>query len=243
MYFDEHGNNACPTVVMLHGAFFVETYGRQYTVGEQYHLVVPHIKGFGKAASEIFETNAAIVELVELIEPFAPVYLIGFSLGAQLAFKLVSEYPAFFKRAIIVSPWLVNKSPVPDEILNANLKQLSQMKNRVFCKMIGIMNGMPRKQRNELADAMQLVSEETVMNCVDNHISFETVPHFEQCRVPVLAIAGSKENDDIKNSVRRMADTNVFCECQIWEKAGHNIPPVFHRRFNQAMTAFFGTDG
>lgn len=37
--------------------------------------------------------------------------LVGFSFGAQLAFRLVSEYEDLFEAAILVSPWL-NKQKV-----------------------------------------------------------------------------------------------------------------------------------
>lgn len=240
MYFDEHGNKENPTIVMLHGAFFVETYGRQYSLCDRFHMVIPHIKGFGKAAAETFTTKSAIIELEELIRGFAPVYLVGFSLGAQLGFKLLTERSELFRRAIIVSPWLVNKEVIPEEIMDANMKQLRQMKKRSFSHMIALINGMPKLQRTEFIDAMQLVSEKTVRNCVDNGISFDYVRGFEECKVPTLVIAGSKEQEDVVNSVKYMAEINACCNYEIWEKAAHNIPPVFAKRFNKKIVEFFG---
>ena len=48
MYYDEYGNKNNKIIVFLHGAYFVHSFGRQYTLAEKYHLVVPHITGFGK---------------------------------------------------------------------------------------------------------------------------------------------------------------------------------------------------
>lgn len=125
MHFIELGNIENPTIVMLHGAFFVDTFGRQYPLSDRYHIVIPHIKGFGKAANETFETKSAADELSEFISQYEkPVYLIGFSLGAQLAFKLVSENAELFNKAMVVSPFLVGKDNIPDKVRDENLKML-----------------------------------------------------------------------------------------------------------------------
>ena len=108
MKVEEYGKGNPKTIVMLHGANFVHTYGRQYPLSKEYHLVVPHIMGFGDHTEKVFDTEECIKELVDYIKSLnKKVMLVGFSLGAQLAFKLVSEYEALFDSAIIVSPWLI----------------------------------------------------------------------------------------------------------------------------------------
>ncbi|MBR4745027.1 MAG: alpha/beta hydrolase [Oscillospiraceae bacterium] len=240
MYFTEYGSRDLPTVVLLHGAFFVDSFGRQYPLSSRYHLVVPHIPGFGKAADETFETDKALGELKELISQFdAPVYLVGFSLGAQLAVRLIADAPEMVKKAIVISPLLMNKDRASGPLIEQNLKMLRSMKNKLNCKMIGLMNGMPKRSRAEFVESMQRVSEETVRNCVDNGISFESAAGFAGCGVPVLALAGEKEPEDIKNSVKQMSELNPLCTCEIWDKAAHNIPPVFAKRFNETMLSYF----
>lgn len=64
--------------------------------------------GYGKEADKIFDTDSQITELVSYIAGLnRKVLLVGFSLGAQIAFKLVAEHEELFKAAIIVSPWLI----------------------------------------------------------------------------------------------------------------------------------------
>ena len=243
MYYSEHGAGGLPTVILLHGAFFTEAFGRQYVLSDRYHLVVPHIKGFGRAAAETFTAQEAAAELKELAAGFGgPVYLIGFSLGAQLGFKLLAEAPSLFRKAILVSPWLLHKDDLPAAVLQENLKLLHQLQNPVSGRLIALANGLPKAARKEFAESMQLVSETTVRNCVDNGISIDTEPDFAACPVPMLALAGEKEPADIQASARRLAELNENCRCEIWEKAGHNIPPLFARRFNERVTAFFGAD-
>ena len=243
MYCSIHGERNSPTIILLHGAFFVDTFGRQYPLSDRYHMVVPHIPGFGKAAKETFEAETAADELKEFISQYEePVYLIGFSLGAQLAFKLLSESPELFKKAILVSPALTQKETIADETLNENLKMLRSMKNKFACKMIGLMNGLPKQARAEFVESMQLVTEETVRNCVDNRISFDTVGGFSECDVPVLALAGGKEQAAVIEGVKHMAEINAHCQYQIWDNAKHNIPPVFAKRFNETILSFFSSN-
>ncbi len=240
MYIEEYGNDNMPAVVMLHGAFFADSFGKQYSLADNYHLIIPHIKGFGRAANEIFTADEAIGELKEAIRKYAPVKLVGFSLGAQLAFRLVSEYPELFESAVIVSPWLMNKDNIPDKIIKGNLKMLSILKNRFICRIISLATKMPKDKANELTVSMKTISEKSVINCVDNKISFETQPEYANIKLPILAMAGSKESDDILNSVKTMERLNKNCKCEIIDKAKHNIPTAFSIPFNQRLIDFFG---
>lgn len=102
MKIEEYGKGNKKTIVMLHGAYFVHTFGRQYLLSKEYHIVVPHIMGFGDNTDRIFQTDECIKELVGYLKTLnKKVILVGFSLGAQIAFRLVSEYEEFFESAII----------------------------------------------------------------------------------------------------------------------------------------------
>lgn len=71
MKLEQYGVKNDKIIVMLHGANFVHCYGRQYALSKKYHLVVPHIMGFGDEADTVFDTEACIAELVELIKGFS----------------------------------------------------------------------------------------------------------------------------------------------------------------------------
>ena len=236
MKVEEYGKGNPKTIVMLHGANFVHTYGRQYPLSKEYHLVVPHIMGFGDHTEKVFDTEECIIELVDYIKSLnKKVMLVGFSLGAQLAFKLVSEYEALFDSAIIVSPWLIKGETLLTEIADLNKKQLRQLKNKFMCRIIGTMNGLPPKACKEFVLQMQNVSEETMHNVVYNGISLESVPQFMDVKIPVVALAGGKEQEEVHNSIRKMAEMNQNCRYEIWEKAAHNIPPLFAKKFNELI--------
>lgn len=123
-------------------------------------------------------------------------------------------------------------------MLELNVKQLKQLKNKFICGFTGMMNGLPHKQRKEFILQMQHVKEETVHNCVYNGITIESVSKFANVTIPMIALAGEKEQKEIHDSVIRMSELNSNCICKIWDKAGHNIPPLFAKRFNKLICSF-----
>lgn len=238
MKVEEYGKGNAKTIVMLHGAHLIHTFNRQYALSESYHIVVPHIMGFGDHTDRIFQTDECVKELADYIKSLnKKVMLVGFSLGAQLAFRLVAEYEELFESAIIVSPWLLKEEPLLSEIARMNSRQLRQLKNKCFCGFLGMMNGLPPKVCKAFVAQMQNVQEETVHNIVYNGITIDSVPKFADVKIPVIALAGAKEQDVVHKSVRRMAQINPNCRCEIWDKAAHNIPPLYAKRFNALICA------
>lgn len=232
---EEYGKENDKIIVMLHGANFVHSFGRQYCLSNKYHIIVPHIMGFGAEADRVFDTDKCAEELAEFIAGLnKKVLLVGFSLGSQLAFKLVSEHEELFTGAVIVSPWLIKEEPMLSEVLKMNEKQFALFKKRWLCGLIGMMNGLPSVQRKEFVEQMQNVKIETIRSCVDNGITLDTVD-FGGVSVPVVALAGGKEQKEVHDSVKRMAELNPNCRFEIWEKAAHNIPPLFAEKFNDII--------
>ncbi|MGN1203430.1 MAG: alpha/beta fold hydrolase [Lachnospiraceae bacterium] len=236
MQTEEYGREHEEIIVMLHGANFVHTFGRQYVLADQYHLIVPHLMGYGRETDQIFDAEKQVEELAEWIAGFhKKVLLVGFSLGAQIAFKLVSEHEELFTAAIIVSPWLDKNPKMLDDVMKQNEKQFASFKKKWLCNFIGFMNGLPKEQRKEFVEQMQNVKIETVRNSVDNGITLDSVKGFENISVPVYALAGEKEQAEVTGSVKAMAEKNKNCTYEIWKNAAHNIPPLFYKQFNELL--------
>lgn len=241
MKIEEYGKKNEKIIVMLHGAHFVHAFGRQYPLAHRYRIIVPHIMGFGDEASRTFETEACVKELAEFIGSLGTkVSLVGFSLGAQLAVKLVTQYEHLFNSAIVVSPWLIKEEPFLSHIMEMNLKQLASLKKKWLCNITGALNGLPSALRKEFVQQMQNVTQETVGNVVYNGITLESISGFAKVSVPVIALAGGKEQIEVRDSVKKLSEMNANCRCEIWDKAAHNIPPMFAKRFNELICSVFG---
>lgn len=236
MYFEQYGDSQKPTIVFLHGAHFVHSFGRQYVLSDRYYLVVPHIMGYGNDADRVFDPDQAVRELADYIRGLnKTVMLVGFSLGAQLAVRLISEYGELFNSAVIVSPWLIKEEPMLSKMLAANEKQLLFMQKKWLCSLMGLMYGLPGAQRKEFVGQVQKEQLETIRNTVYNNITLESVGGLANAGIPMIALAGAKEPAVVKESVTALHQINIKCRVEVWEGAEHNIPMAFDTRFNTLL--------
>lgn len=241
MHFEEFGKEHEKTIVMLHAANYVHVFAKQYCLADEYHIIVPHLMGYGDETDKTFNTDEQIKTLAEFISSLGKkVALVGFSLGAQVGFKLLAEHPELFTCAVLVSPWLIKDRETLDKVVAANEKQLATFKKKWLCGLIARMNGFTKEQRISFVEQMQKVTPETVRNAVDNGITLESVSGFDKVEVPILALAGAKEQDFVRDGVKKLSEMSKNCTSEIWEKAAHNIPPMFAKQFNERIRRIVG---
>lgn len=236
MFVEEYGKENEKIIIMLHGANFVHTFAKQYPLAEKYHLIVPHLMGYGNETDKTFEAQAQVNALAEYIAGLGQrVALVGFSLGAQVACKLLSEHGELFTSAVIISPWLDKNNEMLNTVMAQNEKQFALFKKKWLCSFVGFMNGLTKPQRKVFAEQMQKVTIETVRNSVDNGITLDSLKGFENVNVPIYALAGSKEQAEVMGSVKALAEKNPKCKCEIWQNAAHNIPLMYAKRLNDLI--------
>lgn len=236
MYFDEYGNKNNPTIVFLHGANFVHSFGRQYCLADRFHILVPHLMGYGKETGRNFNAETCTEELIGFIMGLdKKVLLIGFSLGSQLAYSIVSRAYQYLNGAILISPWLIKEEPLLSKIMAENEKQFMSFKKKWLCRFIGMMNGLPKKENAEFVEQMQRVTIETLRKSVDNGITLSSEEGFKDADIPILALCGGKEPVVVTDSIKALAAMNKNCTYEVWEKAAHNIPPLFYKKLNEII--------
>ena len=239
MYYEEFGDKKNRTIIFLHGALFVDTFKKQYILEKQFHLVIPHLIGFGKEADRIYSVDQIILELHEIILKLdKKVMMIGFSIGAQLAFEFVNTHPELISKAIFISPWLIKEQEYLALATGENLNILRKLKHKGFCYFVGLMNGLSRIQRKEFSHSIQRINEESIINMVKESIELKDFHKFGLVTIPMIAIAGKKEDQEMHQSVIELSKMNSNCQSIIWEKAGHNIPISYDKRLNQLILDF-----
>lgn len=238
IYYEEYGSRSNPTIVFLHGANLVQSFFKQYCFSDRYNLIVPHITGYGKEAGTVYTTEKAMADITELIKSLdRKVILTGFSLGAQLAVKLVSEHEELFYGVIAVSPWIIKERDFLEKVVKQNDKAFKMMKFKPMIRLSGKMMGLDKKNTDELVEYYLSVQKQTILNSVDNGIELDKMPEFFNVKIPVLALCGEKEYQAVHQSVKKMAE-NPNCSYEIWEKAAHNIPTTFSEKFNKKIDEF-----
>lgn len=234
MVVEEYGRDQKQILVMLHGAHMVHCFSGQYPLADRYHLLVPHLMGFGDEAGRVFDAEACVRELGDFIGGLRQkVLLVGFSLGAQLAYRLVLLHPELFSAVILASPWLIKEEASLRRIEEANQKQLRFLQKEWVCRSFAAVNGIPKALRKDFIRQIQAETPETIHNVVYNGIALDDSA--SRLRVPVIALAGEREPDVMRRSVEALAQASPYCRYEIWEKAGHSIPMRFPDRFNRLI--------
>ena len=190
LYYDEYGSKENPTIMLLHGAGALDTFCRQYCFSDKYHLVVPHLAGAGKAATEIYEPEKTVEELFMLIKSLHKkrIGVIGHSLGGQIAIMLVSKQPELFNFAVFLSAWV-----------NPNPKTV-----KMYCSLAGIAAKMlhikwlvrfqgkywnyTKEQVNYMADYSKFITPQVYQSFFAHTLDLRNVPAYLSIKVPMLAI-------------------------------------------------------
>lgn len=113
------------------------------------------------------------------------------------------------------------------KVMAMNEKQFASFKNKRLCGFIGFMNGLPKEQRKEFVAQMQNVRIETVRSSVDNGITLETINGFENAYFPMIALAGSKEQTEVHDSVKGLAAMNKIADTRYGTKPPITFLPCF----------------
>lgn len=237
MYYETDGMENDITLLMLHGENNVMTFTNQFPLANEYKLVTPHLIGFGNEGGTLYSTDKNITALTELIRELncKPV-LVGFSLGAELAVYMLSRYPAMFAGAVIVSPWLSKKSfAVSKKKLEAKLLfGAGQGRSAVFAE--GDKMKFTQTQCEKLFELKQKTQYDSVINAIDNGISFEACKGFDRVSYVTVGVYGKK--DGIKDDVIQLEKQNPKCHSIGIENAAHNIPTNFASDLNRIITEY-----
>ena len=240
MYYEKYGNELNPIIICLHGANHVHCFSKQCDyLSKNYCVIVPHLPGYGRNSVTTYTTDAALEQLVEFIPSFGKkVTLMGFSLGAQLAYVLMCKHTALFNGVIMISPWLLKD---PAEVEKA-MKQASDTeklsKNKLFVGFNALAMGLDKGEREENAEYSKNVTMTTILNSIDNGIQFADYTNYNSIDLPMLALCGIKETLDIRKSVRTLSMQNPRCSYDMWDGAAHNIPFKSATRLNKAVEEF-----
>lgn len=242
MFYEEYGVNNKEIIVMLHEAFLYDCFNRQLVLKDNYHLLIPHLIGFGNESSRVYDINQIVNELHEIIKKFnKPITLIGFSIGAQIGFKYLNDYKGFVKKAILVSPWLVKTNFDYHEVVTENINILNSLKNIEETKEALIEYGLEKDRIDLFLSTVINISNDSIINMVRQSIELKDYKDYMNINTPIIALCGINEDDDMKKSVLELSK-NKYCKYEIWDNASHDIPTEHFVKFNKLINDFMKKD-
>ena len=226
IHFDEYGQPENPTLLMLHGAGAVHTFANQYSFQNKYHLIVPHLFGNGLETGQAYTPDAVIEALLELIETLSQekINLMGHSMGGELAVALVSNYPDYFRKAIFLSPWVCST-----EQSVANYAKMARFS--AFTLKFRFLLKWQAKHWHYNEEQTQFLLEHGPQITKGNYIAFFTqrvhlddLENYPQVTIPMLAVCGQNETEEMKNSVQELGERNPMCTTMVLPDASHDFP-------------------
>lgn len=242
MHYDEYGSKENPTILLLHGAGALDTFCRQYSFSDKYHLVIPHLAGAGKTVAEIYEPEKTVQELFALIKTVhkKQIGVIGHSLGGQIAIMLVSKQPELFNFAIFLSAW-VNPNPKTIQIYCSLAGLSAKMLHwRWLVRLQGKYWNYTEEQTDKMVEYSKRITTQVYRSFFSNTLDLTKLPKYQTVTIPMLAICGSREVSDMKISLKLLAQ-NPNCRTLILKGANHDFPMRNANQLNPILQKFILT--
>jgi pimeloyl-ACP methyl ester carboxylesterase len=226
MVFDTYGEKLNPTLVLLHGAAALDTFTHQYEMlSQRFYVLVPHLPGAGEAAAELYDPQATTDALAEWIASLhaGNVFLMGHSVGAELAVKLVSEHPSLFTRAVFLSPWLCASQFSARRYANLARMSYGAIKSAPLLRMQAKYWGFTSEQTEKLVAYSPRITQETYVGFFEKRIRLNELANYPAVTITMLAMCARGETAETKTSVRSLGEQNTNCLTVIFPQGSHDF--------------------
>jgi pimeloyl-ACP methyl ester carboxylesterase len=241
MQVDTYGEMKNPTLVLLHGAGLLDTFAHQYEMlSEKFHVLVPHLPGAGEAAADCYDPQATADAIAEWIASLntGKVLLMGHSVGAELAVKLVSEHEVLFSRAVFLSPWLCATPGSVRLFVRVARMSYSAVKNASLLKLQGKYWKLTPAQTETLVSYSPRIPLETYVSFYEKRIYLANLAGFKDASIPMLAMCARGETAETKTSVRKLGEQNTNCLTVIFPQGSHDFVLLNHALLNPILLDF-----
>lgn len=225
MYFDSYGKEEKSVLVLLHGAAALDTFAGQYAaLSEHFHVLVPHLPGAGQAAAEAYDPQATCDALAEWIASLnaGKVALMGHSVGAELAYKLVCEHESLFSRAVFLSPWLMAGAGSTKLYTAMARMSYKSIKNEKLIRMQAKYWNLSPEQADKMALYSPNIPLDTYVSFFEKRIHFSDEPGYELVSVPMLAMCAKGDSGETKASIYALGE-NKNCLTVIFPLGSHDF--------------------
>jgi pimeloyl-ACP methyl ester carboxylesterase len=226
--------------VFLHGAAATDTFCNQYCFQDKYHLVVPHLYGSGKEVNELYEPEKTIKAVAEIIKSLDKdkVTLVGHSLGGELAVAMASQYEALFDKAVFLSAWVCASEKSIKMYTRIAKYSCKMLKLRWLIKLQGKYWHYTKEQADFMAEYAKKITPEQYAAWFKNRIFLDDQVNYKNVSIPMLAICGSKEVKEMKNSLLELGKRNPNCRTMFLDKANHDFPLRQANQINPILLDF-----
>ena len=240
MHFDQYGNPANPTLLLLHGAAATDTFCHQYVFQDRFHLVVPHLPGSGKEVDKTYDPESTLTVLLEVVRHIGKekIAVMGHSLGGELAVALVARHPECFSRAVFLSAWVCSSEKSIRLYTKLAKYTCATLKWSGLIRWQAKYWGYTPEQAEFMVDYSRRITPEQYLSWFSSRVHLDDLPQYGQVRIPMLAVCGSKEVAEMKNSLAELGKRNPACKTMLLEGVNHDFPLRAPDRINPILLDF-----
>lgn len=247
MYFEEHEGEGGPTTLFLHGGGVGGwSWGEQLPAFSTSHLLVPDLPEHGNSVGP-FSIDGAAEAVARLIRARAKngrARVVGLSLGAQVATRLLALAPELVERAFL-SGTLVRPTPFLASALGRTLMRWTvacylPFRNRsplVRANMRAL--GIPAAYEEPFKADTQALTLDGFCRVMTENLTFRMPPDLSRATAPVLVVVGERERKTMRASARQLVAALPNARGVVVERVGHNWNLEAPARFNALVQAFF----
>ncbi|WP_433595078.1 alpha/beta fold hydrolase [Lysinibacillus xylanilyticus] len=238
MLYKEYGDLHKPLILLIHGGGVGGwMWDKQVQYFSDYHCVVPELIDNEATNTSGFSIEDSAKKLLSLIEEKAKnkrVIVVGFSLGAQIAIKMISLKPQFIDNAIINSA-LVTPSQIAEKWIRPLIKlSFPLIKNKSFAKLQAKTLYVDQEYFEQYYQDSSKIKLDTLIKILQENMSF-TIPYtFSKAKCNILVTVGEKEKSNMKKSAIQLVNSNSNCQGVVLSNIGHGVSlanPEFFNRF------------
>jgi len=244
LHYDQYGDKSRQTILFIHGAGLTHTFSHQYNLKDKFHIIVPHLSGCGFESHKDFNFDEALGDILHMIDGMddEKIYLLGCSLGAELALAVICARPDRIKKAALLSPWVHHSKSFKKMILviiNV-VFGFTKWKWAVYLSMKYW--GLRKADRDDTIMSFKAMSRKNANAFITEWVEERHYENYKDLHTDMLVIYGDMEPRDIKKSADFLSSGNEDCVVERWRLSHHDLPMKRWRRLNKRLYEFFGAD-
>lgn len=239
MHIQEIGVKNAPTIVFLHGGGMSGwVWKKQVEYFKDYHCLVPDLPGHGKSNEPLISLKDCAQKVAELIEKNGhnKVIVVGHSLGAKVAVELLNIKPDIINYAVIASAlyrptkmmlWLHKPWVYRLTVWLVKYKKILELQAKLIFKESS-------DQQNFIKDAQRLTATD-LQKIYGMAYDLKLPSGLSSLKTSVLVIAGAKEPNAMRQSVRNLANAIPHAKGVLVRTVNHTFPWTEADLFNKII--------
>lgn len=225
LYVSESGERESPTIVLLHGGGWSGwMWDRHKELLNDYYCLVPDLPGHGRSKNITpFTMKFAAEQVIDIVRNKAKdgkAYLVGFSLGAQVALEILNKAPDIISGAIISSA-LARRMPYQGVLINLMQFSLLITQSKKFRQRQARELKIPNEEIARYHDDAKYFQGEIFRQVVKANFNQGLPAGLTRLKVPTLILVGQKEPGIMKNSAKDLVDKLPNAKGYIIKNARH----------------------